>query len=105
LIGLGTFLFLLGGLHLKFFEAKVLAPLCFSGKLSYGIYLLHGVIFYFCWPYIAGKNEIFSFLIFSASAIVTAFISYQFFEEPLNRWIRSSLTGKKQRITSSKIHP
>ncbi len=87
----GLFLFLLGGLHLDFFNSKFWAPLAWPGVLSYGGYLIHPAVLYFLWPIMAGRNEFLAFFIFAAWTFTAAYFSYRFFEAPVNGRIRSVL--------------
>ena len=87
-IGWGTFLFLLGALHLKIFEHKFLKPLAWPGKLSYGGYLLHPIVLYLAWPWLLGRGEGLGFFGFALAALLAAGVSYQFYEAPANRWLR-----------------
>jgi peptidoglycan/LPS O-acetylase OafA/YrhL len=90
LLGLGLFGFLLGGLHLSFFESKYLKILSLPGKYCYGCYLLHSVVLFFIRPFLAGLNIFLAFFLFIVATTLTASISYHFFEMPMNRWIRKS---------------
>jgi len=87
-IGIGAFLFLLGGFHLKAFESKLLAVFCFPGKLSYGMYLLHALALYFLWSYLGDKNQFVAFFIFVVATVAIAAPSYRYFEIPDNLFIR-----------------
>ena len=91
LIGLGVFFFLLGGLHLDFFESRILAPLAWPGKLSYGGYLLHVTVLFFLWPFLSGLNEFLAFFLFAAGTFTAASISYRFYELPANYFFRRVL--------------
>lgn len=91
LITWGMFLFLLGGLHLEFFNSKLWAPLARPGVLSYGGYLIHPAVLYFLWPFLTGENEYLAFFIFAVVTFSCAQLSYQFFEVPVNLWIRRLL--------------
>ena len=92
LITWGVFFFLLGGLHLDFFNSKLWAPLARPGVLSYGGYLIHPTILYFLWPLMTGKNEYLAVLIFILATFAVAQLSYQFYEVPVNLWVRRGLS-------------
>ncbi len=87
-IGLGTFLFLLGGLNLGFFESKPWRLLGGPGRMSYGMYLLHPLVLFFLWPWLKGLNDFTAFAFFGAVTFGVARLSYRFFEFPINQWIR-----------------
>lgn len=92
LLSVGIVLIFLATLHL---QAKVPAPLTYLGKISYGLYVFH-----FIWIFLFMKREICFFypqfpipeskhlsaLITLALTILTAAISYQFFERPILRF-------------------
>ncbi len=87
----GVFFFLLGGLHLDFFNSKLWAPLARPGVLSYGGYLIHPTLLYLLWPFMTGKNEYLAILIFILGTFAVAQLSYQFYEVPVNLWVRRVL--------------
>jgi peptidoglycan/LPS O-acetylase OafA/YrhL len=88
LITWGMFLFLLGGLHLEFFNSKMWIPLAHPGILSYGGYLIHPAVLYFLWPLLTGLNEYLAYLVFAVGTFTVAQLSYRFFEVPVNSWVR-----------------
>jgi peptidoglycan/LPS O-acetylase OafA/YrhL len=93
--GLG--IFLLGAIHLEFFESKKLWIFSLPGKVSYGAYLLHSFVLYFLWDFLAKADINLGFLVYFSSTIAIAWVSYKFFEVPLNGWIRGLFglaTGK-----------
>lgn len=86
----GLFLFLLGSLHLAFWESPRLRLLSLPGKYCYGCYLLHPFVLFFIRP-LLGKTGVFSgFAIFIVFTTLVAWASYHFFELPVNRRIRGS---------------
>jgi peptidoglycan/LPS O-acetylase OafA/YrhL len=93
-IGLGLFLFLLGGLHLNIFHSKFWIPLTLPGELSYGMYLFHASVLFFIWPWMLKTRHFEAFLIFCAATALAAYLSYRFFEKPLNLWIRTRINPK-----------
>ncbi|HTC22677.1 MAG TPA: acyltransferase [bacterium] len=95
LIGAGVFLFLLGGMNLDFFESKLLAPLCFPGKLSYGMYLLHVSVLFVLWPFLTGEGALVGLSVFVAATIGLSYLCYRFYEMPANFFIRNKLKHKK----------
>jgi len=84
--GLG--LFLLGAIHLEFFESKKLRIFSLPGKVSYGAYLLHSFVLYFLWDFLSKVDINLGFLVYFSSTIGLAWVSYRFFEVPLNGRIR-----------------
>jgi len=95
-LAFGIYLFLLGGLHLDFFELNHLRPLSWPGKYCYGMYLWHSTIF--CWFYPFFLSRTHTFLAFTAIVVLcTVFssMSYHFFEMPSNRWVRNAFSGEK----------
>jgi len=87
-LAFGVFFFLLGGLHLDFFNSKYWSFLGWVGKLSYGGYLYHMFILYLLWPFFTGRNEWFDFFIFAVVTFSWAELSYRYFEIPSNLFIR-----------------
>jgi len=87
-LAFGVFFFLLGGLHLDFFNSKYWSVLSWIGKLSYGGYLYHIFILYLLWPFLVGRNEWFDFFVFVAITFSLAEMSYHYFEVPANLFIR-----------------
>jgi len=92
-IGIAAFLFLLGGLHMEFFEKKFWSFLTLPGRLSYGIYLFHSTVLFILWPYLGGLNQWVAFFFFSAATTAVAWLSFRFFEVPANLWVRK-VTGR-----------
>jgi len=92
-IGFGLFTFLLGGLCIPGIQ-KSPRFLVFGGELSYGGYLWHPLIL----GLVGGWTKHLTFplaaLVFSICTLAFAAVSYQFYEKPLNTWIRKSLLKK-----------
>lgn len=100
LLGGSLFLFLLGGLHLPFFESVILRPLSLPGKYCYGCYLLHLPIGSLLIPALSGLGVFARFGIYILVTTLVAGLSYHFFEMPLNRTIRQrfgAITGARSR--------
>jgi peptidoglycan/LPS O-acetylase OafA/YrhL len=88
LIAPGMFLFLLGGIHLRFFQSGHLQWLAAPGRYSYGNYLFHTAVLFFIHGFLWNLNIVLAFAVFvMASTVVSAF-SFHFFETPANRWVR-----------------
>lgn len=95
LLGLGLFAFLLGGLHLDFFEAKSLKILSLPGKYCYGGYLLHPTVLFFIKPYFTRMNFPAGFIFFVALTTLISAISFHLFEMPVNRLIRKTFGASR----------
>lgn len=95
-IALSSFLFLLGGLHVPFFESKYLRVLSWPGKYSYGNYLFQAVMFYCLYPVMARMEVLAAFGLFAAVTTAFSAASYHFFELPVNMKIRK-MFGLKNR--------
>ena len=93
LVGLGLFGFLLGVMAVNGFESKYLRIFALPGRLSYGMYLLHPLVIYFLWDLLKSQNVWTSFFVFTFSTTLTAYLSFRFFEMPVNFWIRKRLTA------------
>ncbi len=89
LLALGLGAFLSGAFSLRGFENKVLGILGLPGKWSYGIYLFHVVVLFGLWPWLKGRGLLECGLVYGAALLGTAFVSFHFFEVPLNLWIRA----------------
>jgi peptidoglycan/LPS O-acetylase OafA/YrhL len=87
-IALGAFFFLLGGLHWPIWESKLLVPFSLPGQYSYGLYLLHMLVFYLFFPWLIHFNVFLAFGLFTLIATLIAGLSYHFFELPANLRIR-----------------
>ncbi len=87
----GIFLLLLGSLSQDWFEGGIFKWLSLPGRLSYGIYMLHVVILYLVWDLISGWSLLWAGVTFAGLAIVVAYVSFRFFEMPMNRFIRKNL--------------
>ncbi|HTC20959.1 MAG TPA: acyltransferase [bacterium] len=88
LIAAGLFLFLLGGLHLPFFESKDLRVFSLPGKFSYGNYLFHIPVLFFIHSFLWDLNIVAAFFLYVAVTTALSALSYRFFEAPANRLIR-----------------
>lgn len=86
----GLFFFLLGGLHLGFFESKAWRILALPGKVSFGAYLIHPAVLYFLSPLLVGTDAGVHFLAYILAVCAVAWISFRFYEIPMNHWIRKT---------------
>jgi peptidoglycan/LPS O-acetylase OafA/YrhL len=87
LLAAGLAVFLLGALHLPFFESEWLRAAAWPGKYSYGNYLFHIIVLYFLNAFIISLNVFAAFLVFAAVSTMIAALSFHCFERPANRWI------------------
>jgi peptidoglycan/LPS O-acetylase OafA/YrhL len=87
-ISFGCFLFLLGGLHLKFFESKFLRWLAIPGRLSYGCYLFHQAVIFLLLPVFLKISSWFSLVLLVAVTVAFAQVSFVFIERPANHLVR-----------------
>jgi peptidoglycan/LPS O-acetylase OafA/YrhL len=90
-ISVGVFVFLLGALHLKLFESKKFRILSLPGKVSYGAYLLHPAVLFCMAPLLWGSGAGTYYSVFILGTFGAAWISYRYYERPMNRWIRHGL--------------
>lgn len=94
LIAGGTFLFLLGGIHLPALQSKAWKIFAMPGRYSYGNYLLHIMVLYLIHSFLWGLNILVAFLIFAASSTALAALSFRFFEAPTNHFVQRILGVK-----------
>jgi peptidoglycan/LPS O-acetylase OafA/YrhL len=89
-MGLGLFLFLLGGFQLPVFELKYFKFLSLPGKYCYGNYLFQYFFLCFTEPYILSKtnNTPVALLIVVILSTTVSGLSFHFFEMPANHLIR-----------------
>ena len=88
LIALGVSCFLLGGLHLPFFEARPLRLLALPGKYSYGNYLFNALVLYLIHPLLWNLNIAAAFALFVLATTCLSAVSFHFFETPANQFTR-----------------
>ena len=94
LIAFGGFLFLLGGIHLPFFQTKALKPLFLPGRYSYGNYLFHITVLYFIHSFLWNLNIVIAFLLFTTVTTAIAAVSFHYFETPANHFVRRLFGAK-----------
>jgi peptidoglycan/LPS O-acetylase OafA/YrhL len=87
-LDMGLFTFLLGGLHLSFFESKFWKPFGLPGRYCYGIYLLHPLVLSVMHSFVFRSDAWIAFAFFALVSTILAGISYHFFEMPANRLVR-----------------
>lgn len=94
-IGLGLFLFLLGALHLRFFEGGPWPWLGWPGRMSYGVYLYQCSVICVLFPFLTGLNAFASFLTAALAVWAVAALSFYLYERPANLFIRKRFGGSK----------
>jgi len=94
-ISFGCFVFLLGGLHLNFFESKFWRWFTIPGQLSYASYLFHWAALCFLYPVLLTLSSVNGLLLLIAATVLLAYGSYVFFERPANNLIRNFFGEKK----------
>jgi peptidoglycan/LPS O-acetylase OafA/YrhL len=105
----GILLFTLGT-RSPFFSSIWTAPLRFLGYISYGLYLIHVLIFFWydeAFPYITNptlhhlmQRSLVRFFVCGAVAIYIAWLSRRFYEEPFLRMGRGRTTLSAQPVTT-----
>ncbi len=91
LFGFGLFFFLLGALHLDWFESDRWKFIALNGKFSYGIYLYHTMVICLVYPFISSLNVFLYFSFIVVLVFIVGLISYRYFEVPMNLLIRKWL--------------
>jgi peptidoglycan/LPS O-acetylase OafA/YrhL len=91
LLGAAVSMALLGLLQGGWREHLIVRWAAEPGRLSYGLYLWHIALLYFTAPYIKNLPWSIAFSIYVVATFGWAFLSYRFYELPLNRAIRSWL--------------
>ena len=86
----GLFLFLLGGLHLPFWDSPWLKLWSYPGKYCYGCYLLHPLVLFLSRPFLGKTGLLGGFFLLIVLTTLAASVSYHFFELPANRFIRGT---------------
>ena len=88
LVATSCALAILGGLHVPFFFSKTAQIFSWPGKLSYGCYLWHPTIMFLLMPGLMAVGGVGSLGCLVVGVFLFAFLSYRYFEVPVNRWIR-----------------
>ena len=60
-------------------------PLCYTGRVSYGVYLYHLPIYYLLWTYVPGRSQYVYALIVLMASLVAATASWKLIESPFLR--------------------
>jgi peptidoglycan/LPS O-acetylase OafA/YrhL len=87
-------LVILGGLHVPALFSRVAQILSWPGKLSYGSYLWHTTIIFLLMPALFLLGGVWGSIFLISATTFFAFLSYKYFEVPINHWIRSRFNLK-----------
>ncbi|HXL72204.1 MAG TPA: acyltransferase [bacterium] len=82
-------LVLLGGLHVPALFSKTAQVLSWPGKLSYGCYLWHPTLIFLLMPILVPMGGFWGFIFLVLVVSFFAFLSYRYFEVPVNHRIRA----------------
>ncbi len=88
LLAINCALVVLSGLHVPVLFSKAAHILSWPGKLSYGCYLWHPTIIFLLMPMLMSLGGLESFGYLATAVCFFAFLSYRYFEVPVNHWIR-----------------
>ncbi len=88
LMALSCALLLWGGLNLPFLDSRAAHIFSNPGRLSYGCYLWHPTVTFLLMPGLMTIGGLGSFAALLLGVIVFAYLSYRYFETPVNAWIR-----------------
>jgi peptidoglycan/LPS O-acetylase OafA/YrhL len=89
LMAVSCALVLLGGLHIPALFSKTAHVLSWPGKLSYGCYLWHPTIIFLLMPILVPMGGVWGFIFLVLVVSFFAFLSYRYFEVPVNYQIRA----------------
>jgi peptidoglycan/LPS O-acetylase OafA/YrhL len=79
------------------FASPVWRPFARLGELSYGVYLLHPVVFYFLAPVLHGRGLVTGLALYLGATAALAQLVHAGFEAPLNSWIRRRFLPSSRR--------
>jgi peptidoglycan/LPS O-acetylase OafA/YrhL len=89
LLAISCALAILGGLHVSFLFSETAQILSWPGKLSYGCYLWHPTIMFLLMPGLMAVGGLGSLGYLVTGVFLFAFLSYRYFEVPVNHRIRA----------------
>jgi len=89
LLAMGCAVVLLGGMHLPALNSAWGSFLSWPGKLSYGCYLWHPTLIFLTLPLLARMGGLRALGLLVLFVLGFSYISYKFFELPINHKIRS----------------
>jgi peptidoglycan/LPS O-acetylase OafA/YrhL len=88
-MAMGCGLIILGGYHLRAFHNLPARILSWPGKLSYGCYIWHPTVLFLLLPLLFQLGGLRALLFLFLCVWFFAFLSYRYFEVPVNVRIRS----------------
>jgi peptidoglycan/LPS O-acetylase OafA/YrhL len=87
LLGIGVAMIIVGAHDLPRFGGSSWRPLRWVGEASYEAYLLHSLVLYLLWPYLARHQRFFvPAAVFVFTATCVAVVVHRWIEEPVKRW-------------------
>lgn len=88
---LGVAVSILGGLHLPVFDGAFVSALGLPGRLSYGMYLLQGLVLYALWDVLQPFGALGGYAVYCAITIAVGYGMFHAYEAPSNHWVRRAL--------------
>ena len=89
LVAASCALVILGGLHIPALFSKTAQILSWPGKLSYGSYLWYTSVMFLIMPVLVSLGGVLGLIYLISTVFFFAFLSYRYFEVPVNRRIRA----------------
>jgi peptidoglycan/LPS O-acetylase OafA/YrhL len=90
-LAFGVAVSILGGLHLPLFDGAFVSALGLPGRLSYGMYLLQGLVLYALWDILQPLGALGGYAVYCAVTIAVGYGVFHAYEAPSNRWVRKVL--------------
>ncbi len=88
LMAMSCAMVILGGLHIPALNSKTVQFFSWPGKLSYGCYLWHPSLIVLLMPFLVSIGGFWAFIVLVIMVCLFAWVSYKYFEVPVNRRIR-----------------
>jgi len=93
-IAIGSAILLCSAVSIPVQPYLLLRPVTFVGELSYGMYLLHPVILFATGAALTRLGHYPGYGAYLAITVLIAVVSYRWFEQPSERWLRRLLMGR-----------
>lgn len=103
-IAVGVAAVIVGGCRLRFLD-RVPMALTAPGQLSYGMYLLHGLVLFATWGVVRGSGPWPALAFYVLAVVAVAWPVFRFFEQPANWWVRTRLGGSARREPAPQPRP